>query len=150
MRVLWSDDQEKVALPELGGLIVEVVEAVAKHLSVSANSEVSIAFVDDDEISHLNSVYRGKEGPTDVLSFPIGDDILDESGAPQGQMLGDVIISAERAVFQAAELGHSVEREFAFLLVHGLLHLLGYEHGDDMGAMGKMTEEVLVGIGLVR
>ena len=150
MRVLWSDDQEEVTLPELEGLIMEVAEAVAKHLSVSANCEVSIAFVDDDEMSRLNSAYRSKEGPTDVLSFPIGDDILDESGAPQGQMLGDVIISAERAVFQAAELGHSFERELAFLLVHGLLHLLGYEHGDDMGAMGKVTEEILAGIGLVR
>ncbi|HSL93027.1 MAG TPA: rRNA maturation RNase YbeY, partial [Bacillota bacterium] len=101
-------------------------------------------------IATLNSVYRHKDGPTDVLSFPIGEEILDELGEANGFLLGDVVISADRTIFQATELGHSVEREFAFLLVHGILHLLGHEHDEDMGSMGIITEEILAGIGLVR
>ena len=150
MLILWSDNQTRVVIPDIERLIDDVAKALPKHAQVPENSEVSVVLVDDHEIATLNSVYRHKDGPTDVLSFPIGEEILDELGEANGFLLGDVVISADRTIFQATELGHSVEREFAFLLVHGILHLLGHEHDEDMGSMGIITEEILAGIGLVR
>lgn len=88
-------------------------------------AELSVALVDDEEMARLNARWRGSEGPTDVLAFP-----MDEPGPrPHGaRLLGDVVISAERAASQAAEAGHSLERELDVLLIHGLLHLLGFDH----------------------
>jgi probable rRNA maturation factor len=150
MLILWSDNQDKVAIPDVDRLMDDVSLAIPRHAEVPPGSEVSVVLVDDREIARLNAAYRHKEGPTDVLSFPIGEEILDEQGVASGFLLGDVVISAERAVFQASELGHTLERELAFLLVHGVLHLLGHEHDEDMGSMGTITEEILAGIGLVR
>ncbi len=90
----------------------------------SARCELSIALVGDDEMQALNASYRGVERPTDVLAFALGEG---EGGAPPG-LLGDVVISVPTAARQAAERGTSLERELAALLVHGVLHLLGYDH----------------------
>lgn len=94
------------------------------------NIEVSILLCDDSYISELNYQYREVEGPTDVLSFSLieGDenfDIEDE------KLLGDIVISVETAQRQANEAGHSLEKEIDTLLVHGILHLLGYDHCDE-------------------
>ncbi len=150
MLILWSDNQDNIVIPDIERLIDDVAMAVPRYTEVPENAEVSLVLVDDREIARLNGLYRHKEGPTDVLSFPIGEEMLDEQGAAVGFLLGDVVISAERAVFQAAELGHSLERELAFLLVHGVLHLLGHEHDEDMGLMGSITEDILASMGLVR
>lgn len=150
MLILWSDNQDKVVIPDVDRIIDDAAVAIPRFAEVPDNSEVSLVLVDDREISGLNSAYRHKDGPTDVLSFPICEEIMDETGNTVGFLLGDVVISAERAEFQAAELGHSIEREFAFLLVHGVLHLLGHEHDEDMGSMGSITEEILADMGLVR
>ena len=94
---------------------------------------VEVSFVNDAAICALNSDYRGKEKPTDVLSFSLweGDDVFPVMpGAPQIS-LGDVVISIETAARQAAELKHDLRAEVAFLAVHGALHLLGYDHGTD-------------------
>ena len=86
------------------------------------NSELSVLITGDGEIKELNKTYRGKDRPTDVLSFPMGDRI-------DGKLiLGDVVISLDTARRQAKELGHSLEEEVERLLVHGILHLLGYDH----------------------
>lgn len=95
--------------------------------------------------------YRGKAGPTDVLSFALeeGDEFVTPPDAPL--MLGDIIISAERAKAQADEYGHTLEREIVFLLVHGLLHLAGFDHDDDNeGSMGALNEEIVRELGYLR
>ena len=86
------------------------------------NSELSVLITGDEEIRELNRTYRGKDRPTDVLSFPMGDRIDGKF------ILGDVVISLDTAQRQAKELGHSLEEEVERLLVHGILHLLGYDH----------------------
>jgi probable rRNA maturation factor len=98
--------------------------------------EVSIRLTDDAEVRDLNRVYRGKDTPTNVLSFP-GDDALPGkamTGAwAEGEpfLLGDVVVALETTVAEAAEMGRPVEAHLAHLIVHGVLHLLGYDHLDD-------------------
>lgn len=99
-------------------------------------SELSVVLTGDAEIRVLNREYRGKDKPTDVLSFPMGDEYL----------LGDIVISVERARSQAAEFGVTYDEELARLLVHGLLHLLGYDHvkgGRQAGRMREKEEEMM-------
>jgi rRNA maturation RNase YbeY len=106
-------------------------------------AELSVTFVDDPTIASLNAQWRQVEGSTDVLAFP-----MDEQGAdlPHPPMLGDVVISAERAVAQAEEVGHSLERELDVLLIHGLLHLMGHDHeasGEQASSMARKEEDLL-------
>lgn len=106
--------------------------------------ELSIALVDDEEMAELNGRYRDKEGPTDVLSFPCDDPCaVVAPGEPVA--LGDVVIAPDVAVRQASELGHTVEEELNTLLVHGVLHLLGYDHvaDDDAEAMQARQQALL-------
>lgn len=98
-------------------------------------SEVSVSFVDDDEIAQLNEEYRGKHGPTDVLSFEC-DNLDDEFSCPEGieediYELGDIIIAVDVAERQTKEFGTTFEEEITLLMVHGLLHLCGYDHIED-------------------
>lgn len=118
-----------------------------------SEAEVSITFVDDDAITDLNRDHRGLHRPTDVLSFSQleGEEL---AALPEGEpvLLGDIVVSVERCVEQAADYGHSFERELGFLIAHGMLHLLGYDHQtpeDEAGMMAK-TEEILGGLGLTR
>lgn len=96
---------------------------------VPEGTELSIALVDEDEIASLNERYRGIVGPTDVLSFGCDDPCPTPGDEPI--TLGDVVIAPSVAERQAADLGHTVEHELDVLLVHGVLHLLGYDHEDD-------------------
>lgn len=101
--------------------------------------ELSLALVDIEEMTELNTRYRGKEGPTDVLSFGCDDPCPVESDEPI--TLGDVVISPEIAEQQALELGHTIESELNLLLVHGILHLLGYDHEEDDDATVMQLRE---------
>jgi len=106
-------------------------------------SELSIALVDSDEMASLNEQYRGIEGPTDVLSFGCDDPCPTPGDEPI--TLGDVIIAPEVASAQASELGTTVESELNLLLVHGILHLLGYDHDSDEDAeVMQQRERVLL------
>ena len=98
--------------------------------------ELSILLCDDAFIHPLNRDYRGKDKPTDVLSFA-----MREEGDPNDPVLGDVIISIERAQEQALERGHPIGVELALLLVHGILHLLGYDHEEDEEAIVMEAKE---------
>lgn len=102
--------------------------------------ELSVALVDLDEMAELNGRFRGKEGPTDVLSFPCDDPC---AIAEEGELvaIGDVVIAPVVAESQAAEYGHTVEEELNLLLVHGVLHLLGYDHEDDDEAAAMQARE---------
>ena len=114
-------------------------------------SEISVTFVDMEEIHQLNRDYREVDSPTDVLSFPQFDDLNDlpEDGEIA---LGDVVICKEKAEEQAAEFGHSFEREIIYLFVHSVLHLLGYDHmdEDEKKIMRKREEEVMQELGITR
>ena len=102
-----------------------VARAALAYEQVEYPCEVSVSLVDDDEIWELNRRFRHVDRPTDVLSFPQEDETENEAGE---RLLGDIIISLERAKAQAAEYGHSLRRELAFLTAHSMLHLLGYDH----------------------
>ncbi len=98
----------------------------------SENRDFSVVIVSDKKISQLNETYRGKKGPTDVLSFEAG----------QEDYLGDIIISAETAERQARQMGHSLEKELKILMIHGFLHLLGYDHETDHGEMRELEKKL--------
>jgi probable rRNA maturation factor len=131
--------------------VQKVLQAAGEHLNTSG--EVSVSFVSDDEIHELNRTYRGVDRPTDVLSFALREGEEDFPVPDEGaELLGDIVISIPTAVRQAEEYGHSVEREVGFLLVHGFLHLLGYDHQDEDAEreMFGLQEEVLQKLGLTR
>ncbi|MFA5845127.1 MAG: rRNA maturation RNase YbeY [Coriobacteriia bacterium] len=102
-------------------------------------AELSVALVDSEEMAHLNERYRGVDGPTDVLSFGCDDPCAASGGEPI--TLGDVVIAPEVAAANAIEAGTTVEAELDLLLVHGILHLLGYEHESDEDAAVMQSRE---------
>ena len=112
--------------------------------------DVNIAIVTDEQIRRMNRDFRNVDASTDVLSFPAWDGTLIESAAYG--FLGDIAINRAAAFRQAAEYGHSPERELSFLAVHGVLHLLGYDHinPEDEPIMNKKQEEILAWIGMIR
>jgi probable rRNA maturation factor len=135
-------------------LIERAVAAVLEAERVEGEVEVSVLVADDATLHQLNRDYRGVDAPTDVLSF--GDDEGDSAfvAAPRApRYLGDIAISYERVLAQAAEYGHSAERELAYLAAHGALHLLGYDHElgpEDAAAMREREEAAMVRLGLTR
>ncbi len=139
-------------------LIQEVIAQAAQHLNLGEDYEVDISIVSDQEIHELNRTYRGIDRPTDVLSFALEetteDDPLAQVALPVdlGRFLGDIIISYPRTQAQAEDYGHSLERELAFLAVHGFLHLNGYDHQspEEEAEMFGLQEEVLTEYGLQR
>ncbi|MEA5091761.1 Endoribonuclease YbeY [bioreactor metagenome] len=131
MIVSLENNQEKIEIPmELEELLTKAMNIVARNSKLSENTEVDITIVTDEEIHVLNRDYRGVDRPTDVLSFALdeGEEEPEILGSEAEHLLGDVIISAERAAAQAEEFGHGLKREIVYLAVHGLLHLLGYDH----------------------
>lgn len=138
------DEKLEQALPK-------VVRAALAPQWNPEDVEIGLTLVDDEAIAELNEQYRGVAGPTDVLSFPLfTKDELAQIAAEPGLhperplLLGDVVISVETARRQAAEYGHSFGRELAFLLVHGVLHLLGYEHDDEASRAEMRAKEEAV------
>ena len=135
-------------------LIRKCCHAVLQLEEMHGNFEVSVSFVDLDQIHKLNAEYRHKDMPTDVLSFPSGPvgefDVNEETGAT---MLGDIAICVQKVYEQAAQFGHSIQREFAYLTVHSMLHLMGYYHeagGLEQVRMREREEEILSRLGLQR
>ena len=107
------------------------------------DKELSILFTDDEHMAVLNRQYRGKEGPTDVLSFSMVEEPDGEAAPPvfESVMLGDVVISVDTALRDAKELEQSFERTVDRLMIHGILHLLGYDHEKSSVAAIRMTDE---------
>ncbi len=107
----------------------DAVSATLDYEDFPYDAEVSVTFCDNEYIRALNSEFRGIDRHTDVLSFPIyGDGDFDETECADSAVLGDIVISLERAREQAAEVGNSFFKEIAFLTIHSTLHLLGYDH----------------------
>jgi probable rRNA maturation factor len=125
---LIKNNQKKVVTtPPLRRLVKAAVGATLDFEDFTADSEVSVTFTDNEKIHVLNREYRDVDRPTDVLSFPLYEG--EELGQAFGPVvLGDIVLSLEKAKAQAEEYGHSFEREVAFLTVHSTLHLLGYDH----------------------
>ena len=154
-KVLITNQQKAVKIPSgLRILIRRSCNAVLEIEHFDKPAEVSVTFVDNNEIARLNKQYRNNPNPTDVLSFPLGEngnyDINHETDAV---MLGDIVISVEKAVEQASIYGHSLQREVAFLTVHSMYHLLGYDHeagGLEAVHMREKEENALTKLGLPR
>ena len=155
VKVIISNEQKAVAIPTgIRLLIRRCCNAVLALENFDSKAEVSVSFVDNETIHQLNKQYRNVDRPTDVLSFPLGEngiyDINHQTGA---KLLGDIVISAEKAFEQAELYNHSLQREIGFLTVHSMLHLLGYDHengGMEEVHMREKEETVLTQIGLKR
>ena len=148
MIISLENDQDIVEIPEkLEQLLSDGLNAVAKLHGLGEHEEVDITIVTDEEIHVLNRDYRNVDRATDVLSFALDEDGGEPElvGGPEVHLLGDIIISAETAMRQAEEFGHGLEREIVYLAVHGLLHLLGYDHmqEEDKVVMRAKEEEAL-------
>lgn len=129
-------------------IYTDLLKKTLKHLSLDFDPYISVTIVDNDYIHEVNRTYRHKDAPTDVISFAFLDndpkrDELFRSG--QRVVLGEIYISSDKAKEQALSYGHSLERELQFLFVHGLLHLLGYDHmnEEDEKVMFRLQDEIL-------
>lgn len=146
MDILFNYDYREEDLSALP--LKELALFVLSHEKKPDNTEVSVSFVDDSQIARLNEEYRGKVGPTDVLSFEcdgIDDDMAFEPDIDCVYELGDVIIAPDVAERQTHEFGTTFEGEISLLLVHGLLHLCGYDHieDDEAAVMEGLEAEIL-------
>ena len=134
-------------------LVRRAVIASLEYEGFGADTELSVTFTDNEGIRAINSEFRGIDAPTDVLSFPLTDyEGVDFPVANEpASSLGDIVLSLERADEQAREFGHSFEREVAFLTVHSMLHLLGYDHVNseqEDAEMRRRQREILESMGL--
>ncbi|MGI6332293.1 MAG: rRNA maturation RNase YbeY [Zhaonellaceae bacterium] len=155
MELLVSNEQGiHLVTTELELLFKKVLEAVLQAEGETGQVEVSLVLVDDKKIQELNRDYRGIDRPTDVLSFPLREAVEDEGPkvSVDEWLLGDIVVSMETALRQAEEYGHSLERELGFLIVHGCLHLLGYDHQreEERQVMREKEEAILTSLGLTR
>ncbi|MEC5422221.1 rRNA maturation RNase YbeY [Virgibacillus sp. C22-A2] len=148
-------DQTRSVPTEHIDLLQRLLIFAAEKEGISKEAEVSINFVDNDEIQELNRNYRQKDEPTDVISFALQEPVEGEIeiiGEELPLALGDIVISVDKAVEQAADYNHSYERELSFLTIHGFLHLLGYDHinKEDEEEMLKRQETILGEFGIER
>lgn len=153
IKVIIDNKQKKVKIPTgLRMLVRRCCNAVLRLEEFSGSAEVSVTFVDNEQIRQLNKQYRDKDVPTDVLSFPMGENgVYDVDPATGAQILGDVVLSVEKAVEQAQRYGHSLQREVGYLVAHSVLHLLGYDHeqgGLERVHMREKEEFVMSQLGL--
>lgn len=150
------NQQERIEFnPILETTLRRIADRAAQILGISSTSELSILIVDNEYIRELNAIYRGKDEATDVLSFAMNELGEDEPELEEPEdiiMLGDIVISLEQAWQQSQEYGHSLERELGYLLVHGLLHLLGYDHEGDkeQKLMREWEEKIMNDVNLKR
>lgn len=179
LKLEWSNEQDDFAIePAFVARLEELLRLAGEQENVK-DGEVALSFVNDEGIHRLNREYRGIDKPTDVLSFAMreagedeiaivyGDEdeyeVFEEPGDDEedameddedgfAEPLGDIIISVQRAIVQAEEYGHSVERELGFLFVHGFLHLIGYDHAtkEQEKTMFGKQEQILQKAGLTR
>lgn len=153
-------DETKQVKPEWLTLIKDVLNYAGKYLKLADDTQMSVTLMDNEAIHKINKQYRGVDKPTDVISFAIQEDDPQEDAIimPEGMdfdeplNLGDIMVSVDKVVEQAKYLGHSQERELGFLVVHGFLHLNGYDHmqPDDEKEMFGLQNEILASYGLTR
>ena len=158
-RKLLKEIVSKVVSGVLNATCPQIITQKCKECDLYG-FEVNVVFTDDDAIREINNEYRNIDRSTDVLSFPINDfmygdgeiDVFNSNEETQNLMLGDIIISVPTMKKQAEEYGHGKDRECAFLVCHGMLHLLGYDHMNekDEKQMFKHADDILNSIGFIR
>lgn len=153
MHIDFIDETNKLTQKEMNEL-KELLQLAGKMEEVGERAELSVTFVDNDTIRSLNKEYRGIDEETDVLSFALneGEDGQNVASEDMPELIGDIVVSLEKADSQAKEYGHSYKRELGFLLVHGFLHLLGYDHErkEEEKIMFERQEHILKTYGLER
>ena len=156
METMIINQQNKINYgKEQQQVIISVCNTVAKIVRLPKNTEVSIMIVDNSYIQELNFIYRQQNRPTDVLSFAmneLSDDEPDYDSSEELNILGDIVLSLEQASLQSNEYGHSLERELGYLVAHGMLHLMGYDHETDEEArvMRSLEEKIMKAVKLER
>lgn len=158
--LLLENEQDKVELTdELKNTVEDVCNYTLEFEECNFDAEISVTFTDDENIRIINKEHRDIDSPTDVLSFPMLEfdedgNVIDDTCEYDGEeiILGDIVISLERAVKQAENYGHSLKREVAFLTAHSMLHLLGYDHmtEEEEKVMFGKQEEILENLGITR
>ncbi|HCW80890.1 MAG TPA: rRNA maturation RNase YbeY [Ruminococcaceae bacterium] len=153
IRVMIDNRQKAVKIPTgLRMLVRRCCNAVLRMEKFEGPAEISVIFVDNEQIHKLNIQYRKKDTDTDVLSFPMGENgVYDINHSTGAKILGDIVISMEKAVEQAKRYGHGLEREVGYLTAHSMLHLLGYDHekgGLQKVRMREKEEQVMTELGL--
>lgn len=157
MDITLYDETNHIKEEETGWM-VDLLQLAKEKLDLEETIEVSITFVENTKIREINKEYRNNESVTDVISFAVEDDeddvfrLLEIDEENSTRDLGDIFISYDKAVEQAEEYGHSLKREIGFLLVHGFLHLNGYDHMtvSEEKIMFGLQEEILDEYGLRR
>lgn len=166
MMIEFDNRQDKVDFSEsVKNLIIQAVGASLKHEGFKEKYELSVVVTDNNGIREINREFRDIDRETDVLSFPMLEfedgyseeveveiDFEDKNPETGAVVLGDIVLSLEKAAAQSQEYGHSIEREVGFLTVHSCLHLLGYDHEneEDRNIMREKEEQILVEMGLTR
>ena len=155
IKVNIDNKQKAVKVPTGVRLLIRrCCHAVLVLEGFEGSAEVDVSLVDNEQIHAINLEQREIDAPTDVLSFPLGEDgVYDKNPATNAYMLGDIVISLERAQAQAQEYGHTLQREVGYLTVHSMLHLLGYDHvagGLEAVRMREKEEAVMRSVGLPR
>ncbi|MEY8445124.1 rRNA maturation RNase YbeY [Enterococcus ratti] len=158
MDITFMDETRKVSTEKINE-IEDLLQFAASYLKLPDDTEMSVTFMDNIAIQEINRIYRGKDTPTDVISFALEEEgegevpvVFEEGDNPLPRVLGDIMISTERAAEQAHEYGHSYDRELGFLAVHGFLHINGYDHmtPEDEKVMFGLQKEILDAYGLKR
>ena len=146
IRVIISNSQKEVKIPTgLRMLVRRCCNAVLRMENFQGAAEVSVTFANNEQIHELNKMHRNVDAPTDVLSFPMGEDgKYDIDPATNAKILGDIVISMEKAVEQADRFGHTLQREVGYLTAHSMLHLLGYDHEEPLEKVHMREKEQLV------
>ena len=155
MTVLIDNRTDFEITPETEKLFNDVITESLRYEEFDPQCEISLSIVNNDEIQEINKQYRNIDAPTDVLSFPL---LTFEEGEQADVnendeiMLGDIIISIEKAISQAEDYGHGLKRELAFLTAHSMLHLMGYDHmeDDEREEMFEKQEAILNNLGITR
>lgn len=162
---LFFEEEGELKLPlECESLAQKVIEAAIDYVDCPYESEVNLLLTMNDEIHEMNQNFREIDRATDVLSFPMVDyekagnfdfleDAMEYFNPETGElMLGDIVISKEKVISQAEEYGHSIEREYAFLIAHSMLHLFGYDHMEEEEriAMEEKQKEILEQLQILR
>ena len=155
IKVTIENQQKAIKVPTgVRMLIRRCCHAVLELEGFEGSAEVDVSLVDNARIHEINLEQRNIDAPTDVLSFPLGEGgVYDQNPATGAYMLGDIVISVEKAKAQAEEFGHTFQREVGYLTVHSMLHLLGYDHvngGLEAVRMREKEEAVMLSIGLPR
>ena len=155
IKVVIDNKQKTVKIPTgIRLLMRRCCHAVLQLEQFDGSAEVDISIVNNEQIHVINREHRKVDAPTDVLSFPLGENgVYDINPATGAKLLGDIVISIEQAAIQAERFGHTLQREVGYLTVHSMLHLLGYDHVDDPEGeriMCEKQEKVLGGLGITR